>query len=73
MTVSIESCEDESYEDGSHENKGYTSEELMELVKSLSIRMEGLEEDFSCRSYEKDAEDIPVLETEVFGIPAYDE
>jgi hypothetical protein len=73
MTVSNESCEDEIYEDGSRENEGYTSEELMELVKSLSARMEGLEEDFSRRSYEEDAEDIPVLETEVFGSPAYDE
>jgi hypothetical protein len=45
----------------------------MELVKYLSTRMEGLEEDFSRRSYEEDAKDIPVLETEVFGSLAYDE
>ena len=73
MTVSNEIYEDESYEDGSHENKGYTSKELMEMVKSLYGRMKGLEEYFSLRSYEKDAEDIPVLEKEVFGSPSYDE
>jgi hypothetical protein len=63
MTISNESCEDESYEDEIHENEGYTSEELMEMVKSLSASMERLEEDFSRRSYEEYAEDIPVLET----------
>ena len=45
----------------------------MELVKSLSARMEGLEEDFSHCSYEEDAKDIPVLEKNVLGSPAYDE
>jgi hypothetical protein len=73
MIVSNESCEDEIYEDGIRENEGYTSKELMEMVKCLSTRMEGLEEDFSHRSYEEDAEDIPVLETNVLGSPAYDE
>jgi hypothetical protein len=46
---------------------------LLKLVKSLSARMEELEEDFSCRSYEEDAEDILVLETDVLVSPAYDE
>jgi hypothetical protein len=72
----------EEYRDGvqdivfsckSCENEGYTSEELMELVKSLSARMEELEEDFAHRSYEEDAEDISVLETDVLGNPDYDE
>jgi hypothetical protein len=32
-----------------------------------------LEADFSCFSYEENAEDILVLETNVLGSPAYDE
>jgi hypothetical protein len=55
------------------ENEGYTSEELMELVKYFSARIEGLEVDFACCSYEENAEDILVLETYVLGSPAYDE
>jgi hypothetical protein len=55
------------------ENEGYTSEELMELVKYFSARIEGLEADFACCSYEANAKDIPVLETDVLGSPAYDE
>jgi hypothetical protein len=60
---SCESCEDE----------GHPSEELMELIQSLSARMEKLEADRACCSYEGDVEDILVLETNVFGNPAYDE
>jgi hypothetical protein len=63
ITDSYESCEDE----------GYTSEELINPVKSLSARIEELEADFACRSYEENAEDIPVLEADVLGSPAYDE
>jgi hypothetical protein len=55
------------------EDEGYTSEELIKLVKSLSTRIEELEEDFARRSYEEDAKDIPVLETYVLGSLAYDE
>jgi hypothetical protein len=78
MVVSNESCENEShedeiYEDESCEDEGYTSEELIKLVKSLSTRIEELEEVFARCSYEEDVEDIPVLETDVLGIPAYDE
>jgi hypothetical protein len=51
MVHSCESCEDE----------GYTQEELMELIKSLSARIEELEVDFACCSYEENAEDILVL------------
>jgi hypothetical protein len=46
--------------------------ELVGLVKSLSAKIEKLEADRACFSYE-DAEDIPVLETDVLGIPTYDE
>jgi hypothetical protein len=63
IVLSCERCEDE----------GYTSEELLKLVKSLSVRMEELVEDFARHSYEEDAKDILVLETYVLGIPAYDE
>jgi hypothetical protein len=73
LTISNEICENERYEYGSHDNEGYTSEELMELVKYLSARMEGLEEDFARHSYEEYAEDTSILETEVLGSPAYDE
>jgi hypothetical protein len=62
----VRSCE-------SCENERYTSEELMELVKYFSARIEGLEADFACRSYEENVEDIPVLEMDVLGSPAYDE
>ena len=54
------------------ENEGYTLEELMELVKKTSARIEELEADFACLSYEGNVEDIPVLETDFFGIPSYD-
>jgi hypothetical protein len=33
----------------------------MELVKYFSTRIEGLEADFSCFSYEENVEDISVL------------
>jgi hypothetical protein len=62
----VHSCE-------SCENEGYTSEELMEMVKSFSARIEGLEANFSCFSYQENAKDILVLETDVIGILAYDE
>ena len=62
----VRSCE-------SYEDEGYTSKELINLVKSLSIGMEKLEADHACCSYEGDAEDISVLETNVFGSCAYDE
>jgi hypothetical protein len=61
----------ESYEERC-EDEGHPPEELMELVKSLSARMEKLEADRACCSYEE-AEDIPVLETDVLGSPTYDE
>jgi hypothetical protein len=48
-------------------------EELINLVKSLSARIEELEADFACHSYEENAEDIPVLEVDVIGSPSYDE
>jgi hypothetical protein len=54
------------------ENEGYTLDQLTKLVKSLSARIEELEAYFSCFSYEENAEDVPVLETNVFGSPAYD-
>jgi hypothetical protein len=60
---SCERCEDE----------GHPLEELMELIQSLSTSIEELKADFSRRSYEENAEDIPVLETDVLGSPAYDE
>ena len=63
MVGSNESCEDE----------GYTSEELINPVKSLSARMEELEVDFACCSNEENAEDISFLEVDVLGSPAYDE
>jgi hypothetical protein len=50
-----------------------TSEEMMELIQSLSTSIEELKEDFAHRSYEENAEDILVLETNVLGSPAYDE
>jgi hypothetical protein len=40
----------------------------MELIRSLSARIEELKADHACFSY-GDAEDIPVLETEVLGKP----
>jgi hypothetical protein len=40
----------------------------MELIRSLSARIEELKEDFAFFSY-GDVEDIPVLETEVLGHP----
>jgi hypothetical protein len=45
--------------------------ELVGLVKSLSAKIEKLKADRACCSYE-DAEDIPVLETDVLGSPTYD-
>jgi hypothetical protein len=45
----------------------------MELVKYFSARLEGLEVDFACCSYEKNAEDILVVEIDVLGSLAYDE
>jgi hypothetical protein len=63
IVCSCERCEDE----------GHPPEELMELIQSLSARIEELKEDFSRRSYEENAEDILVLETDVLGSPAYDE
>jgi len=45
----------------------------MELVKYFSRRIEGLEADFSCCSYEENEEDILVLEIDVLSSPAYDE
>jgi hypothetical protein len=73
MTVSNESCENESYEDESCEEEGYTSDELVKLVQALSAKIEKLEADRACCSYEGDAEDILVLETDVLGSPAYEE
>jgi hypothetical protein len=55
MTVSNESCEDESYEDKSCEEEGYTSDELVKLVQALSAKMEKLEADRAYCSYEGDA------------------
>jgi hypothetical protein len=63
ITNSYERCEDE----------GYTSEEFINPVKSLSARIEELEADFACHSYEENAEDIPVLEEDVLGSPTCDE
>jgi hypothetical protein len=54
------------------ENEGYTLDQLTKLVKSLSARIEELEADFACLSYEGNVEDVPVLETDFFGIPSYD-
>jgi hypothetical protein len=54
ITDSYESCEDEEY----------TSEELINPVKSLSAIIEELEADFACHSCEENAEDISVLEAE---------
>jgi hypothetical protein len=45
----------------------------MELVKKNSARIEGLEADFACFSYEENVEDILFLETNVLGSPSYDE
>jgi len=43
------------------------------MVKYFSARIEGLEANFSCCSYEENAEDILVLEIDVLGSPTYDE
>jgi hypothetical protein len=45
----------------------------MELIQSLSTRIEELKEYFSHRSYEENTEDILVLEIVDLGSPAYDE
>jgi hypothetical protein len=63
IVVSYEGCE----------NEGDALDELTKLVKSLSAEIEKLKADFACCSYEGNAEDIPVHETDVFGSPAYDE
>jgi hypothetical protein len=43
------------------------------MIQSLSTSIEELKAVFSHRSYEENTEDIPVLETNVLEIPAYDE
>jgi hypothetical protein len=72
MTVSNEICEDESYEDEICEEEGYTSDELVKLVQALSTKIEKLEADRACCSYEGDAEDFPVLGADVLGSPSHD-
>jgi hypothetical protein len=45
----------------------------VKLVTTFSAKIEKLEADRACCSYEGDAEDILVLEMDVFGSPSYDE
>jgi hypothetical protein len=45
---------------------------LINPVKSLSARIEELEADFACLSYEENVEDIPFLEADILGNPACD-
>jgi hypothetical protein len=59
MDVSNEGCEDE----------GDALGELVKLVGSLSAKIEKLGVDCVCFSYEGDAEDILVFETDDFGSP----
>jgi hypothetical protein len=45
----------------------------VKLVQAISAKIEKLEADRACCSYEGDVEDILVLEMDVLGSPAYDE
>ena len=55
MTVSNEICENENYEDEGCEEEVYTLDELVKLVQELSTKIEKLEADHACYSYEGDA------------------
>jgi hypothetical protein len=64
--IKIWLCSNESCEDEDHEEEEDALGELMELVKSLSAKLERLES-------EESAEDFPVLEADVLGSPTDDD
>jgi hypothetical protein len=64
---------DKSYEDEGYEKEEDALGELMEQVKELSTKIEKLEVESACFSFEGDAQDISVLQIDVLGIPTYDE
>jgi hypothetical protein len=66
-------CEDESYEDEGCEEEEDALAELMELVGSLSARIEKLKADRACCSFEGSVEDFPVLEADVLDSPTDDD
>jgi len=77
MTISNESYENEIYENESYENgrceeEGYTSNELVKLVQSLSARLNKLKADCVRCSFEESTEDFLVLGEYVLGIPSHD-